>query len=428
MKKLISFIIGLLFITISALSVGVNTSMAQENLFDSLDSIKAGLQEIKCENDEKCGPGNTCEKETPLDSKGICVDGSGESVGEIKIKDYSETEWGNLENNASFSQSTLELTKLEFTSIDAMRSSFLQWVEDESPVTVCSRDDEGEKIDSNCTDMGDFFESKGLEYNNDEVNIAMAEIQYKGESQLNAIITEVANVMRNILGAFAILWIVIAGIMLVMAHGDESKITEQKQSLTYAVIGLVIVLLLERMVVLIYGAPGITRDIAQQSDIEAISTEILGVVSFMKAIIGSIAIFMIIIAGFETVTAQGEEEKITKQRKAIMYVIIGIVVILINEIVINNLYIDPSRSADGNITQTGVTNVINLFGTVTQFILGFVGLVAFAALIYGAGTMVSNYGNDEQVEKSKKIIKNALIGIMIIISAFAIVSTVIKFQ
>ena len=53
------------------------------------------------------------------------------------------------------------------------------------------------------------------------------------------------------------------------------------------------------------------------------------------------------------------------------------------------------------------------------------GLIAFAALIYGAAMMVMNMGEDEAVTQAKNIIKNALIGIVIILSAFAIVSTVI---
>ena len=69
-----------------------------------------------------------------------------------------------------------------------------------------------------------------------------------------------------------------------------------------------------------------------------------------------------------------------------------------------------------------------MVGRVITFLLGFVGIIAFGMLIYGAATMVINYGDEEMVENAKKIIKNAIIGIIIVISAFALVATLIGFR
>ena len=251
------------------------------------------------------------------------------------------------------------------------------------------------------------------------------ELAYQGEGQLHMAILAVAKVFRNLMGSIAVIFIVVSGIMMVFAQGDETKITEQKHAITYAIIGLVTILLIERLVTAIYGAPGGENAVLTPTSATQVSIEIYGLISYIKAILGSVAIFMIVLSGIRTVTSQGEEEKITTQRKAILWTIVGLGLILVNQVVVENIFTKPVQENAGQIQKTNVDTILGAFGTVTQFILGFVGLVAFALLIYGASTMVANYGNDELVEKAKKIIKNAIIGIIIILSAFAIVSTMI---
>lgn len=317
----------------------------------------------------------------------------------IKVIEYSEEDWGNLPTEI--------IIILEGEGFESL----------ENFANYAGYDQELGNVDVLINEL-ELIE----ELSSDDINLIVNEIRFKGESQFQSIILSLAKVMRNLLAGFAIIWIIISGVQMVTAGGDESKITEQKRSITYAVIGLAVILVLERMIVLVYGVPGVERGFVERP--EEFSQEIFGIVSFIKALIGAAAILMIIISGFKTITAVGDEEKITKQRKSIIWIIVGIVIILINQFIVENLYIKPIQEA-GVIEPTNVENIINLIGKVTQFLLGFVGLIAFAALIYGAGTMIANYGNDELVQRAKKIIKNAIIGIIVIISAFAIVSTVI---
>jgi hypothetical protein len=253
----------------------------------------------------------------------------------------------------------------------------------------------------------------------------ISEMAYQGESQLHAVVLAVAKVFRNLMGSIAIVFIVVSGILMVFAQGDEAKITEQKRSITYAIIGLVVILIIERMVSAIYGVPGGENAVLTTASATQVDIEIYGLISYIKAILGAVAIFMIVLSGIRTVTSQGEEEKVTTQRKAILWTIVGLGLILVNQVVVENIFIKPVRENAGQIQKTNIDTILGAFGRVTQFILGFVGLVAFAALIYGGASMVANFGNDEAVAKAKKIITNAIVGIIIILSAFAIVSTMI---
>ncbi|MDH5597451.1 MAG: pilin [Candidatus Peregrinibacteria bacterium] len=246
-----------------------------------------------------------------------------------------------------------------------------------------------------------------------------------GEGQLTQVGRAVANTIKNLAGALAVIWIVVAGIRLIFAQGDENTITEQKSALTYGGVGLVAILLVDRMIDVIYGVPGEIR--TELAPDQGFSDEVYGLITFIKALIGTIAILFIVISGVKTLFATGEEDKITQQRKSIIWIGVGLIMIAIDQILVENFFIIPVENSD-QIRSSNVTQIINTIASVFQFLLGFVGLIAFAALVYGAASMIMNYGNDEMVERAKKIIRNAIIGILVILSAYTIVATLVVFK
>lgn len=73
----------------------------------------------------------------------------------------------------------------------------------------------------------------------------------------------------------------------------------------------------------------------------------------------------------------------------------------------------------GDTISTTVGYYINVF-------LGIVGIVAVAFLIYGGFLYITSGGNEEQAESGKKVIQNSIIGIIIIILSYAIVTVIIN--
>jgi len=76
----------------------------------------------------------------------------------------------------------------------------------------------------------------------------------------------------------------------------------------------------------------------------------------------------------------------------------------------------PSAAAQGTLGQN-ITLIINYF-------LGILGLIAVAFLIYAGILMVTAGGNEEQVGKARKVITYAVIGIVIILLSWTIVTFV----
>lgn len=72
--------------------------------------------------------------------------------------------------------------------------------------------------------------------------------------------------------------------------------------------------------------------------------------------------------------------------------------------------------------QTGLRGIVL---TIVNFFLTFLGLLAVIMVIYGGFLYVSSAGNEENVNKAKKILLYAVLGIVVIIISFALVNTIL---
>lgn len=98
--------------------------------------------------------------------------------------------------------------------------------------------------------------------------------------------------------------------------------------------------------------------------------------------------------------------------------------------------LDPWYSAltctNGEIDQSNfesdnmATTVMRIIGVVVKDLLFFAGIGAVVLVIYGGFLFITSQGNPGAVEKAKKTITNALIGLGIAILAYAIATFVLR--
>lgn len=81
-----------------------------------------------------------------------------------------------------------------------------------------------------------------------------------------------------------------------------------------------------------------------------------------------------------------------------------------------------------DVAETGLsdTDPKIVIARIVQIALGFVGIILVSLGMYAGWLWMSSEGNPEQVEKAKKIIISAVIGLLIILSAFGIVTWLIR--
>lgn len=85
---------------------------------------------------------------------------------------------------------------------------------------------------------------------------------------------------------------------------------------------------------------------------------------------------------------------------------------------------DPSN---GRLFVTGPgTTAPEIIMWAIQLILSLTGIVAVAFLVYGGFVYMTSGGNEDNAERGKKTVTNAIIGLVIIILSYSIVTVVIN--
>jgi len=76
-------------------------------------------------------------------------------------------------------------------------------------------------------------------------------------------------------------------------------------------------------------------------------------------------------------------------------------------------------------TALGEQDLKTSINAVINVVLGFLGILATVIILLGGFKWMTSQGNSDKVEEAKNLIKNGIIGLVIIFSAFAISSFVI---
>ena len=77
-------------------------------------------------------------------------------------------------------------------------------------------------------------------------------------------------------------------------------------------------------------------------------------------------------------------------------------------------------------TGLGGEDIRIIIARIIRIIIGFLGIIAVGLIIYAGWLWMSSEGNEEKITKAKQVLKNAIIGLIIILSAFAIATFVLN--
>jgi len=76
--------------------------------------------------------------------------------------------------------------------------------------------------------------------------------------------------------------------------------------------------------------------------------------------------------------------------------------------------------------ETGITDIPSAVGTIVGAILAFVGVIFFILMIYGGFTWMMARGNEQEAAKAKDLIAAAVIGLIIVLAAYALTAYIGK--
>jgi len=236
--------------------------------------------------------------------------------------------------------------------------------------------------------------------------------------------------VKMIIAVVGLIYALLLGYTLITASGDEEVYTTAKKSLTYMIVGFVLIGMAQRFGEMLDMRDGVIlssgADIRERVNIFNIQVEIF--MTFVKYIVGAYATILLVRNGLKLITGGGEEEEASKAKKSILYSASGLIFIFIGDIAINKVFYKITN------TYTGVTGVDPMIDAeegvaqlvgVTNLVMSFVGPVAVLMLIVSAVMYATAGGKEEDMEKAKRVIITTVVGILIIYGAFALVSTII---
>lgn len=244
-----------------------------------------------------------------------------------------------------------------------------------------------------------------------------------GISTIQTVIFQIIDVAKYLLGSGAVLMMAILGIKLTVSSKSEESITEAKNHLTYLLIGFILVMIADYFVAnVLYGAEGevLSSEASAEFFASQGSVELKRIYTGVEAFVGVIAVLVIIINGFRMVTSAGEE--IDEQKKAIMWAVVGLVIIGLAELVVKDI-VFAERG-----TTLGIPRGIELIVTLTNFITGFVAFLSVALIVYAGIQFVIAFVSEGSNDKGKKALLAAIIGIIVVAGSYALTSTIITFQ
>ncbi|MDD3793340.1 MAG: hypothetical protein PHI37_00840 [Candidatus Gracilibacteria bacterium] len=138
---------------------------------------------------------------------------------------------------------------------------------------------------------------------------------------------------------------------IITANGDEEKVKKGKMSVVYAIIGFIVIKLSKELVYASYGKIdcnehtilGIIQINGNKcnavNQIGGIGDIVVKIINWMNSFVGIIVILMIIYAGVQILFSAGDEEKLDKAKKSILYIFIGIAILILNYFILSFLII-----------------------------------------------------------------------------------------
>jgi len=249
--------------------------------------------------------------------------------------------------------------------------------------------------------------------------------------------------LKYILGAFAVLFIAISATKLIIAGDSEDVVTKQKNAILYGIIGLIVIAMGDEFarVLSVACAPGETQcaqggflkdpnNMIAQAALFKQATRVL--ITFIKYLIGGIAVLMLVRNGIRLTALQGNEESVGLDKKNLVWISVGLVLIILASTFIDKVLfiVDPGKYS----TLTGVEPALNvpkgiqeLVG-ITNWAVLFVAPIGILMFVVGALMYATAGGNEEQTNKAKRLIILAIAGMALVYGAFAIISTIVAGQ
>lgn len=252
-----------------------------------------------------------------------------------------------------------------------------------------------------------------------------------GEEQAKSLIEGAVQNVKVIVGTIAVAIILLLSLRILLAQGAEEDIKKYRSGILWTIIGLGLISLSADIAAILGPQDGgfIKDPNTILKRVQLFDYKVDIVITFIKYLLGSIAIAFILRNGLRLVTISSDEENITEDKKTLAASAGGLVLIYIGDVIINKVLYKVDKS--GYVGVEGVQPAFNPGAGISELI-GFTNFavyltapIAIAVLVAGGIMYITAAGDDDGVGRAKRMIISAVIGLVVIYGAFAVVNTFI---
>ena len=177
---------------------------------------------------------------------------------------------------------------------------------------------------------------------------------------------------------------------------------------------------------LLHAAPSSSSDpIEFENPLGVDSIEgLLGkVMDNINSVLITIAIIMLLIGGIMYMLSFGNDQSMERAKKVILAAIIGLSIALSAKTFLQTLWdvLGVNSSTAGS---PGGESFEVVAGRILTFLLSIVGIIAIISLIIGGIMYMTAYGDEDRIQKGKKIVIASIIGIVISVGSVVIVKQI----
>lgn len=155
---------------------------------------------------------------------------------------------------------------------------------------------------------------------------------------------------------------------------------------------------------------------------------VMNVIEAAMMLVGYIAVGFILMGGFKLLTSQGESKAIADARTTITNAVLGLIISIIAVSAVNFIFdrlFNSNIAASGMVELSADTILYNALNT-AYFIAG---IIAVIVIVFAGYSYAMSAGDSAKITKAKNTILYAVVGIVVILLAFAITWFVIgRFQ
>lgn len=148
--------------------------------------------------------------------------------------------------------------------------------------------------------------------------------------------------------------------------------------------------------------------------------------SAIQGIVVVLAILAIVIGGVMYVISGGNSTLMTSAKGAITGAMIGLAIVIAAPSFLKEVY-SLVGGKDNPAELQAALSLTQIATNTLQFLLSIIGVIAIIMLVIGGLAYLTSGGDSKRADVGKEIVKNALIGIAIVMSALILVKQIAAF-